>query len=165
MDNNTKKSFYDWILEILSIISLIWAFLPILFYGNLSSDFQIPIHYDINGDIDDWGSRYFLFFIPLIALLLYIGLSICGKFYTKFNYPIKVTESNASALYLLGLRLIRHLKFLITLIFAYISNASFYLALNEGSGLNRYVMVGLMVIVAIIIIVYYIKMFALRESR
>jgi hypothetical protein len=59
--------------------------------------------------IYDWvleGLSIFWLF-SLLALFFYVGLSFLERFYHKFNYPVKVTENNATTLYKLALGALR----------------------------------------------------------
>ena len=164
MVNPQKRTIYDWVLEIISLLALLWSFFPLLFYDRLGNDVLIPIHYNLAGEIDGWGGRHFLWIIPLIALVFYIGLSLFEKFYKRANYPLKVTERNANYLYRQRVRLSRHLKVFSLLIFAYLNNSSYAIAVNKGSGLNKFVMIFLMGGLFLSLIIFYVKMNQGEES-
>lgn len=104
-----KKSIYDWVIETLTTLCLLWSFYPFCFYSKFTG--PVPIHYNALGQVDIWGNRSFFWLLPLLSLTFYIGISISEKYYSKFNYPIKVTEKNANSLYKLALGLLRHMKF------------------------------------------------------
>ena len=158
MKNPQKRTTYDWILEIVSVLALLWSFYPLLFYGRLSDETLIPIHYNLAGEIDGWGGRYFLWIIPLIALVFYIGLSVFEKYYKRSNYPYKVTEENANHLYRQRVRLSRHLKVFSLLIFAYLNNSSYAIAVGKGAGLSKFIMIFLMAGLFLSLIFFYLKM-------
>ncbi len=121
----TRRTLYDWILAILSFTALIYMLLPLLSYRELSDTALIPIHYNIMGDVDNWGSKVTLLYLAGAGVILYILLSISERFYKKFSYPIRVTSNNEDQIYRLGVRLIRHVNLFSTLIFANIINHSF----------------------------------------
>ncbi|MDR1056481.1 MAG: DUF1648 domain-containing protein [Prevotellaceae bacterium] len=158
MGNPQKRTTYDWILETVSVLALLWSFCPLLFYGRLDDETLIPIHYNLDGEIDGWGERYFLWIIPLIALVFYIGLSVFEKYYKRSNYPYKTTEKNANYLYRQRVQLSRHLKFFSILIFAYLNNSSYAIATGNGSGLSKFIMIFLMAGLFISLIFFYVRM-------
>lgn len=163
MKNPRRRTFYDWALEVLTSLSLLWALVPLVYYGDLNPEKKIPIHYNTLGAIDGWGDRSFLLFLPIGAFLFFVGLSLLDKYYTKFNYPIQVTEANAEGLYRLGVRLIRHIKFFIVLLFAYLGNATLALAMNDGTALNQTDIYVAIVGLLLSVIVYYVKMLRLKR--
>lgn len=157
-----KKSIYDWVIEILTILCLIWSFYPFCFYNKFTG--PVPIHYNALGQVDIWGNRSFFWLLPLLSLTFYIGISISEKYYSKFNYPIKVTEKNANSLYKLALGLLRHMKFITILLFAYINNSTMSIALSKGSGLNGYILTILLVGLMVILFSYIIRMMKVKDS-
>lgn len=156
-----KRSTYDWVIETLTILCLIWSFYPFCFYNKFTE--PIPIHYNMSGQVDAWGNRSFFWLLPLLSLVFYIGISISEKYYSKFNYPVKVTEKNANSLYKLALRLLRHIKFITSLLFAYISNATMSVALSKGSGLNGYILTALIIGLLMILFSYMIRMMKMKD--
>lgn len=158
-----KMTVYDWIIEVGSFMALLYSFSPLLFFKSLG-DTKIPIHYNIYGQVDGWGDRGFLLLLPLLALVFYIGFSILSKHYKKFNYPVKVTAQNASSVYKLGSRMMRHLKFFIILIFAYINNVSLSISMGNKNSLNGFVIIFLICSSLIIVFFFSIKIVKLRKS-
>lgn len=128
----TRKTTYDWVIEIVSFLSLIATCIPLFFYNRMGEGVFFPIHYNLYGKADGWGDRKFLFIFILIAFVLYIYLTFSEKFFKKFLYPVKINEQNASSIYRIGIRLRRHVKLFIMLIFAYMSNTFLYMALFGG---------------------------------
>jgi uncharacterized membrane protein len=107
---------FDLILEIAAFLFIlaIWL-LPIFAYQILPE--TIPTHYNLKGEIDDWGSKGTIFILPSFALVLYIGLTVMNKYPQIFNYPTKVTQDNALQLYSKATRLMRIIKLLVVVLF------------------------------------------------
>jgi hypothetical protein len=99
----------DYILEAAAIFALLamWI-LAIIAFRSLPE--IIPTHFNLNGRPDGRGSKYNLFILPFLCMVLAIGLSILNKYPHKFNYIIKVTEENALRLYSKGTRMLRIIK-------------------------------------------------------
>lgn len=157
MDIPVKKTLYDWIIEGLAILCLLGVCYPLFFYGELAG-ISIPIHYNAAGQTDGWGNRSFLFSLPVAAIVFYAGMSIGERFYTRFNFPVKLTEENADALYKLGVRLMRFLKFWIILIFAYLNISSYTAATAKGIGMSGMVMAALLAVMFIALFFFMMKM-------
>ena len=106
-------------LEILGCILLsgIWI-LTIINYANLPE--TIPIHYNGMGKADGFGNKWNLLTLPIVATILYVGMTILNKYPHLFNYPSDITKQNALKKYKIASRLIRVLKIIIVIIFGLI---------------------------------------------
>ena len=83
----------------------------------------VPTHFNAKGEADDYGSKFSLISLPLIALVLYLFLFIINKFPHLHNYSVNITEDNALKQYRTSTRFVRFLNLFTTLIFAYITYA------------------------------------------
>ncbi len=94
------------------IVKLGWLFIvahlfiTLYFYFDLPE--KIPIHYNLKGEVDGYGSKGMWWLLFIINLVLYCGLSI---FTTrtkpwKFNSFVKITEKNAKKVYGLTLQML-----------------------------------------------------------
>lgn len=90
----------------------------------------IPIHYNGAGQADGFGDKGNIFTLPLIATILFVGLTVLNKFPDIFNYPIQITAENAQKQYTYATRLIRYLKFIIVIIFGIIA----FVTIRSASG-------------------------------
>jgi len=82
-----------------TVVLALWSFL------NLPE--IIPIHWNIRGEADGYGERYWIGFIPIISILFYYGNSKLTKIPHKYNYLKKLTKENVRSEYLSGRKLIR----------------------------------------------------------
>ncbi len=162
-NNSFKKGNYNRILEIVALIGLILSLTPLLFFNKIDKNVSIPIHYNLYGEIDDWGSRSFLWIIPIIAIAFYIILSLGEKFHKKLNYPIKITKNNAEEVYRIAIQLIRTLKALFLVILAYINNISLAYAYGYNCYFNKFIMPFFIIILLGVVILYYIKIIKYKE--
>lgn len=126
---------FDKTLEILGWTSIltIWV-LTIINYTNLPD--TIPIHYNGAGQADGFGGKTTILTLPLIATVLFIGLTILNKFPHVFNYPTNITQDNALRQYTNATRMIRYLKFSIVIIFGLIAFKTIQNANGEADGLG-----------------------------
>lgn len=93
MKFNIKK---EWPLIVLLLIPLVAA---IFLYPHMPE--QVPIHWNVHGEVDDYGSRMFgTFFLPILNIALYLMFVIMPNFdpkrenYKKFEssyYVIRLT--------------------------------------------------------------------------
>jgi uncharacterized membrane protein len=111
---------FDMIIECMSVLLIIgiWAHL-IVAYGDLPE--TVPSHFDASGKADGYSKKAFVFFIPILTTVMYIGLFILSKYPHLHNYMINITEENAPRQYRFAVRTLRILNFLVVLMFAYIN--------------------------------------------
>jgi hypothetical protein len=109
-----KLSPIDKVLEVLSIAGLFFMWVYVLFeYQHLPA--IIPIHFDLKGNIDNYGSRWTIFLLPAIISIVVAGLTILTKYPHVFNYTRKITAGNAMVEYTGATRTIRIIKLVIVL--------------------------------------------------
>lgn len=110
---------WDYILEATSLWLLVATFLYTwISYQNLPD--SIPSHYNLKGEVDDYGNKALIFVLPAISMLLYGLLTVLGFFPQVFNYPVSITQSNALKQYTLATKALRVLKISLTTTFALI---------------------------------------------
>ncbi|MBK9486965.1 MAG: DUF1648 domain-containing protein [Chitinophagaceae bacterium] len=107
---------FDKVLEIGGIILLVimWTLAAFNYYQ--SSD-TVPIHFNLSGQPDGYGSKMTHLLLPIIPTLIYFGLMQLNKYPHIFNYMTKITEENAKRQYTIATRMIRILKISLVLIF------------------------------------------------
>jgi Protein of unknown function (DUF1648) len=71
---------------------------------------RVPMHFDVAGNPDGWGSPASLLFFPGIAVFIYLLFSVVTRFPSAFNYPVRVTPLNRARLEGLALNMIAWLK-------------------------------------------------------
>ena len=124
-------------------------------YSNLPE--KIPIHFDFSGKADRFGGKVNIFVLPIIASVLYIGLTILNKFPNIFNYPTNITVDNAKIHYRNATRLIRYLKFNIAIIFNLITIQKFRTSNGLVEGLGIWFLPLILGLIFIPIFLYLIK--------
>ncbi len=77
----------------------------------------IPVHFDLKGNPDRYGSKANLVILPIISTILYVGMTIINRYPHIFNYPVKITEENALRQYANATKMIRVLKLVVLVVF------------------------------------------------
>ena len=111
-----NKSKTDRRLELFGGILLLLLWL-ITVYVYAHSPGTIPIHFDDSGKTNNYGSRNMLFFLTILATIIYAGITQLNKFPHILNYPVKITAENAAQQYSNATRMLRFLKAGVLLIF------------------------------------------------
>lgn len=88
----------------------------------------IPTHYDLRGQTDANGSKTSIFTLPLVALVLFVGMSILNQYPHHFNYLTEITPENAPQQYKNATQMIRIAKLCIVLIFNIIAVSTYLVA-------------------------------------
>ena len=113
---NTKA---DRILDIIGWILLIGT-LAYLILGWSSFPDQIPMHYNGAGEIDRWGGRGEIIVIEVVMWILYFGIGLVEKYPQIWNTGVEVTTQNKEKVYRILKYMLKTLKTLTALIFAYL---------------------------------------------
>jgi Protein of unknown function (DUF1648). len=130
-----ELSITDKIFEVLGWCAMLMTWVLIITnYSKLPN--IIPTHYNYAGQADSFGDKEKILILPIVATILFIGMTILNKYPHLFNYPKKITESNALKQYTIATRLIRCLKFAIVLTFGFIVFVSIRDANGLSSGLS-----------------------------
>ena len=115
----TENTRADRILDLLGWILLIGT-LAYLILGWFSFPDQIPMHYNGAGEIDRWGGKGEIIFIEVMMWILYLGIGVVEKYPQIWNTGVEVTVKNKEKVYRTLKYMLKTLKFLTALIFAYL---------------------------------------------
>lgn len=146
----------DKIIEVISSVLLIaiWI-LTITNYQNLPE--TIPIHFDNNGVADGFGNKSMIFHLPIVATVIFIGLTILNKFPHSFNYLQQITIENAFKQYRNATRMMRVLKLIIMSVFGLISYQVIKHAVGEIDGLGIWFLPFVLISIFVPTIYFMIK--------
>lgn len=111
-----KKTIVDTVLEISSFL-LVGASVIIIAinYSDLPEKIQIPFNWPSKSD-QGMASKATLWMSPLICGIIVTVLFILNRFPWIFNYPVKITEENARALYRIANQLLRSISITVGLL-------------------------------------------------
>lgn len=146
------------LLDIAGVASIVAGMLLLIVFWRDMPD-SVPIHFNIQGEPDGWGSKYSLIMVPIIAIGLFALCTVLEDKTKFYNIPFKITEDNAQIQYQLARSMINVTKNLSTILLMVISCYSIFQADGaQGRGLT----VCISIIVGILIlsiVVYFIKAF------
>ncbi|OUL33235.1 DUF1648 domain-containing protein [Nostoc sp. 106C] len=112
------------------------ALFGIAIHGWFALPESIPIHFGIDGKADGWGTKNFLWLLPIVGLIIYGMLTFINRYPHTFNYAVRITEENALRQYQIACSMLNWLKTEIILLFAYIEWQMFNLATIENPSLG-----------------------------
>lgn len=127
----------DKLLETVGIILLVIIWTLNVFNYFKSPD-VVPIHFNLSGQPDDYGSKVILLMIPIIPTVIYLGLTKLNKYPHIYNYITTITAENAKRHYTIATRMIRILKVSIALIFTIDILSTLLITLGIFNGLGAW---------------------------
>ena len=132
---NVSLSPLDKILESVGklLIIIIWG-LTLFVYFKLPT--IIPTHFNAAGQPDGHGNKLTILILPIIATLLYFGLSKLNQSPQSFNYITTITEENAEKQYTFATRMLRILKISLLIIFSHIILFTYLTTIGITNGLG-----------------------------
>jgi len=115
----TGLTVFDLVVEIAGLIALLamWIVLMVTYSGLPD---VIPINFNHLGQVRSLGTKSSIFNLPVVATVVFAGMTILGRFPHVFNYPVKITDNNAFLQYRNMVRMVRCLKLAIVLILGYV---------------------------------------------
>jgi Protein of unknown function (DUF1648) len=94
----------------LVFLVLIWGWTALALFGSNPLPAQIPIHFDLAGRPDRWGTPEMLWLIPLMAAVIYSLMTLVARYPSAFNFPMRVKPPTRPRLEAIALHLISWLK-------------------------------------------------------
>lgn len=145
VDYNFPKSTLERVFDYLALMVLVFLF--IFTYQNfVDMPDTVPIHFNIKGEVDNWGSRWFVWFLPLTAVFTFVLLLLPEKFPQSMNYPVKITEDNAQRQYLLARVFLKTLKLGMVLMMFGIQYALIHVALQKDTVVSMSLLIPILLI-------------------
>jgi uncharacterized membrane protein len=120
MKLKVKYTKFQIVLELAAIAILAGMYVYLLLRWSSLPD-KIPGHYNFAGEIDRWGKKGELIFIPVISTFLYGLLTLITMIPSTWNLPGKITDHNREQVYRLARNLLLFMKIEILGIFFYLN--------------------------------------------
>ncbi|MGM9944188.1 MAG: DUF1648 domain-containing protein [Lysinibacillus sp.] len=152
-----EKSMLEKLANIIGIASIVGMILYIALNWSALPD-TVPIHFNAAGEVDSWGSKWLIFFLPTIAIALYLFMEAIEKRPHTHNYPARLTEQNAAQFYKESRQAMNLTKNIATSMLAYMGIRSVLVALGKVQGLGITVMGIFLLILGFVIIRSTIRM-------
>ena len=152
-----EKTMLEKVANSIGVVSIVSMILYIAFnWSALPND--VPIHFNAAGEVDRWGSKWWILFLPIITTLLYIFMEVIERNPHTHNYPAHLTEQNAAQFYKESCRVMNLTKNIATMMLAYIAVRSVLVALEKVQGLGIVVMGIFLLLLGFVIIRSMIRM-------
>lgn len=112
-----KKNAWDRISETLSLALLLGTIVYLIVMWKSIPD-TIPAHYNAVGEVNRWGGKNELLFLPIIGGMLYFLITLVQQYPEAWNTGITVTEQNRERVYQILSNLISTTKLMMLLVFS-----------------------------------------------
>ncbi len=123
----------------------------------------IPVHFNLVGQADGWGSKTWLALMPALGIFAYALMTAVTRFPSLSAKPYRTDEQNARH-YDMAKSLMPWLKAEMGLIYAFVQWSMINTALGAVSGLNPWIMLAL-VVVLLTTIGVHLRMLFLKRSK
>lgn len=116
------------------VLVLLWM---ITIFAFFKMPIIVPTHFNAAGQPDSFGSKETVFILPVIATIIFAGLTVLNRYPYIFNYINKITEANALHQYTIAARMLRALKLMILILFTAIVLLTYLTTIHAINGLSK----------------------------
>lgn len=127
---NIPMTPFEMVLEAICIIGIIYAIYMLVSYWSKIPE-TVAIHFTLSGEPDQWGSKKWLFIMPIMAISVYIFITVVDRISPSINYPWPLTPENAHRQYFIARTLTAIMKAEIIWLFVYIQRLGIIGALEN----------------------------------
>ena len=128
---------FDTIIEVTSYLALV-AFWVMTIFAFSTLPESIPTHYNGLGEVDGYGPKATIFFLPVLGTVLFAFLTYIVKKPETFNYTVEITEENALAQYTNATKLLRFMKLALLILFIVIDYKTIATSNGASDGLGKW---------------------------
>jgi uncharacterized membrane protein len=151
-----KRSGVDWLLEGVAAAAVVAAALEIAMRWN-ALPAKIPTHFGMDGRANGWGGRDSLLVLLASTVVMFVLLTIAGKYQRLVNIPVKVDREAPEAK-----RLIRSLAIVIKAVlsagFFWITHVTLAIAMRQRTAMGRVFLPVFLAGVVVPVIYYCVRL-------
>lgn len=153
----TQLSSFDWVLEAASFLVIVASWLVLLLnFAEIPE--TVPVHFNMQGEADRFGSKNELFLVQGIASVLYAGMVVLALFPQAHNMPTTLTEENKEEKWKLSAQFIRVVNLVVSSIFLSLTVTSVNNALMGVEDQDPWPLFVLLGVLGVAIVIYWVKL-------
>lgn len=133
------KTMTESILDIIGYSSYLGSTLFLLIIWSRLPE-KVPVHYNVLGKVDRWGSKWELFILSGVGAFMILLMQTLEKYPEAHNYPQRVNESNAEQFYTNSRKLVNQLKNFCLILLAFTLFESIFIALGLANGFGKWLL-------------------------
>lgn len=154
---NPPRSPLEVVLGLLSFVGTA-VVIAIAVYSYAQLPEQIPSHFNATGQVTDYQGKAFIFFLPVLAVVFFVGFSLLKRIPHLYNYPIPITPENAEWQYQQGRTLVGWTQCEAIWLFVYAEWAIAQTSLRQADAFNLWIFWGFIAAVLLTICVYVVRL-------
>ena len=153
----TQLSLFDWVLEAASFLVIVASWVVLLLnFAEIPE--TVPVHFNMQGEADRFGSKNELFLVQGIASVLYAGMVVLALFPQAHNMPTTLTEENKEEKWKLSAQFIRVVNLVVSSIFLSLTVTSVNNALMGVEDQDPWLLFVLLGVLGVAIVIYWVKL-------
>jgi hypothetical protein len=94
----------------LVLLCLTWGWTAHAIFGSNALPAQIPVHFDVAGRPDRWGTAQMLWMTPVMTAVIYGLMTLVARYPSAFNFPMRIKPATRPRLEAITLNLMSWLK-------------------------------------------------------
>lgn len=134
------------------ILVLLWIFILVKFS---SLPDTIPTHFNFKGEVDGYGNKSSILFVPALASILIVLLSVLSRYPQYYNYAVKITPENKAFQYRNGINMIQTLKLSLSIVFSILTFIIYKNVNNQFEEGNRWLL-PIIILSVLLPVIYFI---------
>lgn len=158
---NPARSAIDYAVEILALTALL-STIGLVAYHWRDLPAQVPTHFGFDGRPDAWGERIHLWWAPIGATLMYIGMTAVARWPWLFNYPFAITVGNAPQQYRMAREMLGITKCLALFILLWVTWVAVRAALGLATGVGSTFIMFCLGAIVLNTVVYFVRAYRAR---
>ncbi|PLX01770.1 MAG: hypothetical protein C0595_13490 [Marinilabiliales bacterium] len=155
---------FDVVLDVVLLAFVLAVVIVPMYYLNLLPD-KIPLHFNMKGNVDNYGNKYTIFMVSGISVVLAVSLWWIRRFPHLMNFPVQINEANARLQYLLAIRLLNVINILTTSIFLIIILLITNTALGYETNIYNVLLYINIAMMFVSMLIYFIRAGKLNKNK
>ena len=155
---------FDKIIEVTSYLALV-AFWVMTIFAFTTLPESIPTHYNGMGEVDGYGPKATIFFLPALGTVLFAFLTFIIKKPETFNYTVEITEEKALTQYTNSTKLLRFMKLALLILFIVIDYKTIAISKGASDGLGKWFLPFTIALIFVPVVFSVYKSFSKKENR
>ncbi|WP_373550614.1 DUF1648 domain-containing protein [Haliscomenobacter sp.] len=150
-----QKTAFDYTIGIMALLLMcLQVYLVVQYWPDLPE--RLPTHYNFQGKPDAYGAKSSILFLPLLGVGIFVMTTVVAMYPQSMNLPVKVTDENREQLYAKGTRFVHILRFLISVLFAYILWGTIGVGLGWQNQLDNRILIGFLGLMALTMLWFFV---------
>lgn len=154
----------DWALEFVAAASVVATIASLGFYGCFGPGEAFPVHYNVWGEVDDWGMRSALWIGVCLSAGVWVLLTAGEWFCRRYVCMAEMRGESGKNLWRLRERMSLAVKAALLLLVSYIQYGGVWIALGRCERLNAWVLLSFLIVLVVIPVIFCVVIYVRRKG-